>query len=321
MTLTNSANLVVVITGCDTGFGAEIVEDLYQRGGYTIYATCLTEKAVAEYNAKQSSRVRAIQVDVTKQDDVNRLRAQVEAECPQGVYCVLNNAGIFAGGFLDFASEDSFQKIMDVNYMGIIRITKAMLPSLRIFAKSRHTAQGKHLPRARLLSITSIAGRANPPGHGGYNASKHAAESILDTIRVELSPWEIDVSMLEPFYAKTPLVAGAQAILEKVWKTSDLQTQRMYGPQFIQGLRAHSEELYKRSMPSKWVVEAAVNAIRKQAGARKARILIGFWWVGALIRLQEMSPSWIVDSITKLIMKRIGTWPSDPFLLKDAKRN
>jgi len=93
MAPTNTANLVVIVTGCDTGFGSEIVEDLYQRGGYTVYATCLTEKAVVSYNAKQSSRLRALQVDVTKQDDVNRLRAQVEEECPQGVYCVLNNAG------------------------------------------------------------------------------------------------------------------------------------------------------------------------------------------------------------------------------------
>ncbi|KAF9112446.1 Retinol dehydrogenase 5 [Mortierella sp. AM989] len=318
MTLTNPSNLVVIITGCDTGFGAEIAEDLYQRGGFTIYTTCLTEKAVEKYKSLQSSRVRAIQLDVTNQDDVNRLRAQVEAECPQGVYCVLNNAGIYAGGFFDFATEESFQKIMDINYMGIIRISKAMLPSLRIYAKSRHSAKGKHFPKARLLTITSIAGRANPPGHGGYNASKHAAESIMDTLRVELSPWEIDVSMLEPFYAKTPLVAGAHTVLDNVWRAADINTQKMYGPSFIQGLRTHSDELYKRSMPSKWVVDAAIGAIRKKNGAQKARVLIGFWWVGTLIRLQEMSPSWIVDFFTKTIMKRIGTWPSDPFLIKDS---
>jgi len=201
--------------------------------------------------------------------------------------------------------------------MGIIRITKALIPSLRIFAKARHTAQGKHLPRARLLSITSVAGRANPPGHGGYNASKHAAESIMDTLRVELSPWEIDVCMVEPFYAKTPLVAAAHTVLERVWKESDLATQKMYGPKFIQGVKTHSEELYKRSMPSKWVVDAAVNAIRKQAGAQRARILVGFWWVSTLIRIQESAPSWLVDFFTKRIMKKTGAWPNDPFLLKN----
>lgn len=109
MAPTTSSDLVVVITGCDTGFGAEIAEDLFKRGGFIVYATCLTEAAVEKYKGLQSSRIKALQVDVTNQTDVDRLRAQVEAECPQGVYCVLNNAGIFAGGFFDFASEDSFQ--------------------------------------------------------------------------------------------------------------------------------------------------------------------------------------------------------------------
>lgn len=210
---------------------------------------------------------------------------------------------------------------MDVNYMGTVRISKAMVPSLRVYARSRHTPHGKNFPRARLLTITSVAGRSNPPGHGGYNASKHAQESVMDTLRVELAPWEIDVSMLEPFYAKTPLVASAHTVMDKVWKSADPMTQKMYGPQFIDGVRKRSEELYKQSMPSQWVVDAAINAIRKQGGARKARVLIGYWWVSTLIRCQEWSPSWIVDFFTKLIMKRIGTWPADPFLLKDAKRD
>ncbi|KAG0356135.1 Retinol dehydrogenase 5 [Podila minutissima] len=322
MTLTNTSTLVVVVTGCDTGFGAEIVEDLYKRGGFTIYATCLTEKSVEAYNHRGSSRIRGLRVDVTKQEDADKLQAQLEAECPQGVYCLLNNAGVYAGGFFDFASMESFEFIMAVNFTGLVRISKAVLPSLRTYAKSRHTPQGKNLPRARLLSITSIAGRASPPAHGGYNASKHAAESIMDTLRVELSPWEIDVCMLEPFYAKTPLVANAQTALERVWKTSDLQTQRMYGSNFIQGLKANTEHLYERAMPSRWVVDAAVNAIRKQGGAKKARIVVGFWWVGTLVRLQETLPSWIVDFFTKLIMRRVGAWPADPFLIKaDEKRD
>ncbi|KAF8978469.1 hypothetical protein BGZ46_006451, partial [Entomortierella lignicola] len=211
-------------------------------------------------------------------------------------------------------------KLMDINYMGIIRITKALVPSLRIFARSRHSANGKHLPRARLLSITSIAGRSYAPGHGGYSASKHAAESIMDTLRVELSPWEIDVSVIEPFYTKTPLVAGIHNIIDKVWKSADITTQKMYGPNFNQGLLKQTEELYNRSMPSSWVVDAAINAIRKKNGAQRARILIGFWWVGTLIRLQETLPSGIVDFFLKLIMKRLGTWPSDPFLIKDTPK-
>ncbi|KAF9998486.1 Retinol dehydrogenase 5 [Modicella reniformis] len=314
---TDTANLVVVITGCDTGFGAEITQDLYQRGGFTVYATCLTQEAVTKYNALQSSRIRAIQIDVTNQDDVNRLRAQVEAECPQGVYCVLNNAGIIDGGFFDFTTEDIFQKIMDVNFMGIIRISKAMLPSLRTFAKSRHCPRGKHLPRARLLTITSVAGRSNHLGHGGYNASKHAAECIMDILRVELSPWEIDVSMLEPFYAKTPMVAGLQHGMDRGWEAADPQVQKMYGIDWIQSIRKRSGKMYNLSTPSKWTVDATVTAIRKNNGAQRARVVIGFWWVSTFIRVQEMFPSFMVDFVTKCVMKCVGAWPKDPFLLKE----
>lgn len=93
-TLIDSKELVVVITGADSGFGAGIAEDLYRREEYTVYATCLTKEATEKYQARDSTRLRAMQVDVTNQGDFNRLRAQVEAECPWGVYCVFNNAGM-----------------------------------------------------------------------------------------------------------------------------------------------------------------------------------------------------------------------------------
>ncbi|KAF9161933.1 hypothetical protein DFQ26_004005, partial [Actinomortierella ambigua] len=213
-------------------------------------------------------------------------------------------------------------KIMDVNYMGTIRISKALVGSLRTYARSRHTsAQCKSLPRARLISITSIAGRATPPGHGGYNASKHATEAIMDTLRVELTPWEIDVSMIEPFYAQTNIVLSAHTVLERGWKQLDVSTQKMYGPQFIQAIKTHGELLYRQAMPSKWVVDAVVNAVRKRNGASKARRIVGFWWVPTLIRAIEWFPSWIVDFVTIVIMKRFGTWPADPFLIKNAKHD
>ncbi|KAK3837191.1 MAG: hypothetical protein JOS17DRAFT_733427 [Linnemannia elongata] len=321
-TLTNTEYLVVVVTGCDSGFGAEIVNDLYQRGGYTIYATCLTSQAVDKYQDKESTRLRAIQVDVTKQDDVNRLRAQIEAECPQGVYCVFNNAGINAGGNFDLTTEDAFERVMDVNYMGIIRITKGLLPSLRAYAKSRHTlSNGQKLPRARLISVTSVAGRTNAPGLGPYNASKHAAESILDILRVELSPWEIDVSMIEPFFAKTPIMTNSLTAFEQNWKRADDHVHAMYGQAFVESARKRNQLLYEKAMPPQWVVQAAVSAIHKKNGAQTPRILVGFWYVRFLVWFLERTPEWMADALLRLGMKSGGAWPVDPFLLKNDKRD
>jgi hypothetical protein len=102
-TLTDPKDLVVVVTGTSTGFGAGIVSDLYELGGYTIYATCTTSEGVKVYQDRNSSRLRPVKVDVTKKEDINQLRAQIEAECPQGLYCVVNNAGTLIAIFRDKA--------------------------------------------------------------------------------------------------------------------------------------------------------------------------------------------------------------------------
>ncbi|KAF9925956.1 Retinol dehydrogenase 5 [Linnemannia zychae] len=320
--LTNTDFLVVVVTGCDTGFGAGIVHELYECARYTIYATCLTDEAVKKYEAKESTRLRPIKLDVTKQEDVDRLRIQIEAECPQGVYCVFNNAGILVDGLFDLNTIDAFERVIDVNYMGIIRITKALLPSLRTYAKSRHIhPKGPKLPRARLVSITSVAGRISPPGLGPYAASKHAAESILDTLRIELSPWEIDVSMIEPYYSKTPLLANSPGLFERNWKQADSQVHQMYGQSFAEGILNNSRAIYEQAMPSQWVVEAAVNTIRKKNGAQRARILVGFWYIRFMLLFMEWGPAWLLDGWTRFSMKQAGLWPVNPFLLKDSKND
>ncbi|KAF8933929.1 Retinol dehydrogenase 5 [Haplosporangium gracile] len=323
-TLTDPEELVVVVTGADSGFGAAIVEDLCQRREYTIYATCLTREAVEKYQSKDSSRLRAIQVDVTNQDDVNRLRAQVEAECPQGVYCVFNNAGVYLGGFFDFSTEESFQKIMNVNYMGVVRISKALVPSLRTYARSRHAfpaaAGQQNLPRARLLTITSVGARSNTPGFGGYSASKHATASLLDTIRVELSSWEIDVSMLEPTCAKTPLAASFDTIAERNWKNADETTQRMYTPRFFDQWVMNSKLFYTQAMPLGCVVEAAVSAIVKPGGASRARVMVGPWMLLWFIWFQEKLPDWLSDHLSCFVVKQQGLWPADPFLLQEGTK-
>ncbi|KAG0283945.1 (2R,3R)-2,3-butanediol dehydrogenase [Linnemannia gamsii] len=321
-TLTDPKSLVVLVTGSSTGFGAGIVNDLYELGGYTIYATCTTEAGVKAYKAKNSPRLRPIQVDVTKQEDINRLRAQIEAECPQGVYCVVNNAGIIAGGWIDMTNEDTFERVMNVNYMGVIRIIKALLPSLRTYAKSRHTLpNGQDLPRARLIGMSSVSGRINPIGLGPYAASKHAVESILDTLRVELSPWEIDISMIEPGYAKTPLLTKNSSAIEQQWSEADKHVQQMYGNKFFECLLRDQESIYEKAVPAQWTVDATVNAIHKKNGAQKARIMIGTWSGCFQIWVVEKLPEWMVDWYMGRRVKGAGHWPANPFFLKDAKQD
>jgi len=241
---------------------------------------------------------------------------------PSGFYCVVNNAGINAGGWIDMTSEDTFEILMNVNYMGVIRIIKALLPSLRTYAKSRHTLpNGQDLPRARLIGMSSVSGRINPIGLGPYAASKHAVESILDTLRVELSPWDIEVSMIEPGYAKTPIITKSTSAIEQQWSEADKQVQQMYGNKFIESLLRDQKTIYEMAVPAQWTVDATVNAIHKKNGAQKARILIGTWSQRFLVRVLEKLPEWTIDWIMRGGMKSSGHWAANPFLLKDAKQD
>ncbi|KAG0055041.1 Dehydrogenase reductase SDR member 7B, partial [Linnemannia elongata] len=214
-------------------------------------------------------------------------------------------------------------KIMDVNYMGVVRITKALVPSLRTYARSRHQAvlagaSQQKLPRARLLTITSVGARSNTPGFSGYSASKHATASFLDTIRIELSPWEIDVSMLEPTCAKTPLAASFELVAERNWKNADETIQRMYTPQFVKQWVLNSKLFYTQAMSSEWVVEAAVNSIVERGGASRARVMVGPSMLLWFIWFQEKLPAWLSDHLSRFVVKQQGLWPADPFLLQDG---
>ncbi|KAG9068058.1 hypothetical protein KI688_011650 [Linnemannia hyalina] len=289
-TLIDSEDLVVVVPGCDSGFGAEILNDLYQRGDSTIYAICLTFQAVEKYQAK------------------DHLCGQIESKCLQGVYCVLNNARINIGGHFDLTAKDAFERMMDVNYMGVICATKALLPSLSAYANSRHTLpDGQKLPRACLISVTSVADRTNASGLGPYSASKHAAQSILDTLRVELSPWEIDVSMIEPFFAKTPIMTNSFTAFEQNWKRADDCVHAMYGPAFVESARKQNQFLYEKAIPHRWVVQAAVNAIRKKNGTQTSRTLVGFWYVRFLVWFLKRAPEWVVDGMLLSSMRKCGS--------------
>lgn len=211
---------------------------------------------------------------------------------------------------------------MNVNYMGVIRITKALIPSLRAYAKSRHTlANGQSLPRARLIGMSSVSGRINPIGLGPYAASKHAVESILDTLRVELSPWEIDVSMIEPGYAKTPIITKSTSAIEKQWKEADAQVHQMYGKAFIESVLRDQKRIYEIAVPAQWTVDATVDAIHKKNGAQKARVLIGQWSKRFMVRVLEKLPEWVVDWMMRAGMRNAGYWAANPFLLKDVKQD
>lgn len=178
----------VLVTGAGRGIGLAITRHLSTRG-WEVYATARSDSALTELGAMP--HVHPTRLDITDRASINALAAALPVELDGAV----NNAGIVVSGPVEGLSLDRLQHQMDVNVIAQIAVTQAVLPKIR-------AAKG------RIVFISSIAGWMTTPGNGAYCASKYALESLADALRIELRPWGIPVSLVEPGAIRTDIWTG-----------------------------------------------------------------------------------------------------------------
>lgn len=182
----------VVITGASTGIGEACALSL-DRQGWRVFAAVRREEDGRRLQARASERLRPILLDVTDSPGIAAVVQEVaSAVGPGGLQGLVNNAGIAVGGPLEFISLDQFRWQFEVNVFGLLQVTQQFLPLIRT-------------GRGRIVNIGSIAGRVASPMVGPYCASKHAVEALTDALRLELAPWDLHVSVVEPGVVATPI--------------------------------------------------------------------------------------------------------------------
>lgn len=182
--------LLVVITGCDSGFGLGTAERLTALG-YKVVATCMTQEGLTNL---QKFTTGAIICDVTKDADVKALADLVDSilDKPEHrqqdvrLWTLINNAGIAPFGCVDWMPMDSFKLCIEVNYYGPIRLIHQFLPLL------------KQTPHSRIVNLSSVAGLCGAPFMGPYGGSKHALEGMGKCLREELMPFDVHVCHINP---------------------------------------------------------------------------------------------------------------------------
>jgi len=181
-----------MITGCDSGFGKAITLQLAGLRGVTVFAACLTEAGKKELSTVKN--VDAFLMDVTSPQSVKDGLAYVSGKVnpKQGLWGVINNAGVLRGGLLEVTSVRDLQLQLNVNVVGMATVSQAFISLLR-------TGKG------RLVNISSVSGRFGWPGTSGYSASKYAVQGLSDCLRRELSMWGIKVIIVEPGAVKTAI--------------------------------------------------------------------------------------------------------------------
>lgn len=189
--------MVVLVTGCGSGFGRLTALEL-ARQGHRVYAglrdpagaAALADEGKAAARGDGSLTVLPLDVTQAAQREAAVTQILDEAGC---IDALVNNAGVALGGFLESVDDDEFRAVLETNVLGAWAMTCAVLPAMRV----RRTG--------RVIMISSMSGRIGLPGVGVYAASKWALEGMSESWRHELALFGIQLVLVEPAQFKTDI--------------------------------------------------------------------------------------------------------------------
>lgn len=249
----------VVVTGASTGIGEACALHL-DKLGYRVFAGIRKSADGESLRQRASGRLVPIRLDIADETEITQAAGKVmEALGGGGLQGLVNNAGIVVGGMLEFLPLDALRRQLEVNVIGQIAVTQAFLPSLR---------KGP----GRIVNIGSLSGLIATPFTGAYCASKFALEALTDALRMELQPWKIQVSLVEPGFIQTPLIKKSLTASDDFRAQLPAGALELYGPS-MRAVRDVTEQEAAKGATPDVVVQAVVHALT--ARSPRPRYLVG----------------------------------------------
>jgi NAD(P)-dependent dehydrogenase (short-subunit alcohol dehydrogenase family) len=267
----------VVITGASTGIGKACALKLDQAG-WRVFAGVRKQADADTLQRESSDRLTPVFIDVTNGRAIAAAVAVVEqAIGSAGLHGLVNNAGVGVGGPLEFIPIGELQKQLEINVIGQIAVTQAFLPLIR-------AATG------RIINISSISGRIATPFVGPYAASKFALEALTDSLRRELSRWNIKVVSIQPGVIATPIWEKTAAYGQQMRQQLPANAETLYGPE-INAMLTSLGKTGQRGVPPEQV---AATVFRALISARpKTRYLIGSDAKVAAVLIKLLPDNWL----------------------------
>ncbi|MEU4190301.1 SDR family NAD(P)-dependent oxidoreductase [Kribbella sp. NPDC026611] len=241
-------NRAVFITGATGGIGAAAVE-LLRRRGFTVYAG-------ARGPAGFGPEVRVVPLDVADPESVAAAAKQVGTEV-EGLWAVINNAGVIVQGPLELVPAEEWRRQLDVNTLGPASVVREFLPLIRA-------------GRGRIVNVSASTGWIALPLLGALSASKAGLESLSNALRLELAVWKIPVVVVEPGSTQTAIFTKAGEAEQAAHGRIDADRLELY--------RGHLDAYAKASArfkpgPVEKVAEVIVRAV--EASRPKRRYTVG----------------------------------------------
>lgn len=282
----------VFITGTDTGIGRQLALELDSKG-LTVYAGCLTEQGGKSLQSEASDRMCIILIDVTKPESIAKAKETVQKDLPpgQGLWGLVNNAGIVQSMLFGFSSIDDYRKVMEVNFFGVVNVTDAFAPLL----KKSH---------GRIVNIISVFGRISAFAEP-YACSKFALEPYTDGLRRWMRMYDIHVAAIEPGFIPTKLTSESfvEEDLEKCWSKIPTQLKLEYGTGFFKQVKKDFANFQNFNLGFQNTVSLVTNAITHALLAKhpKDRYIVGFdafTYICGFV----FFPDWLYDLSIRIVL-------------------
>jgi NAD(P)-dependent dehydrogenase (short-subunit alcohol dehydrogenase family) len=271
----------ILITGTSTGIGRACAVR-FASLGFHVFGTVRTPEDARRIAADLGDSVTPLLLDVTDADQIAAVASHVtETVGQRGLIALVNNAGIVAAGPLEYLPVREFRRQLEVNVIGQLAVTQALLPLLR-------KATG------RIVMISSISGRVSLPLAGAYGASKFALEAMSDALRLELRHWNLHVSLIEPGRIDTPIWRTSLARGERVLAEAPPGLEERYGP-LINAVRRMATKETGGSP-----VEEVVRAVEHAVTAPRPRVR---YVVGRDAKLRRLL-TWLPDRLSDWLIAR-----------------
>lgn len=244
----------VLITGAGRGLGRATALRM-AKAGWDVHAGVRRAEDGEALVRDGGSRITPVTLDVTDAGQV----AALGSALPERLDALVNNAGVAVGGPIEGIALDELRRQLEVNVVGQVAVTQAVLPALR-------------RSRGRVVFVSSVTGRVSTPMLGPYAASKFAVEALADALRLELRPWKLPVVLVEPGSFDTDVWRLADREVDEAEERLAPEHRSLYAGH-LAGMRKAIPRIQKAAGDPEDVAEAIEKALT--AARPRARYVVG----------------------------------------------
>ena len=243
----------VLVTGASRGIGESIAVHL-AANGWDVFAGVRSDRDAQKISGERP-RITPVILDVTSPEHV----AALDDFLPERLDAVVNNAAVVVTGPMEAVAPEELRRQLEVNVVGQVAVTQAVLPRLR-------------RSHGRIVFVSSLNGRVSFPLLGAYCASKFALEAVADALRMELTPWDIPVVVVEPAQTKTDMWHTADTSVEQMGAAMTAEARQLYAGH-LPGLSKAIDRTRKTAVPPEKVASVVEEALMSRRP--RARYIVG----------------------------------------------